>query len=205
MKKMTSALVAGLLAVGGAQAATITNGSFENNTGTAFSYEGVPAGASTIAGWTVSEGGVDLKNNYWFASEGDYSLDLSYLSAGMVSTMITDLVVGQTYVISFDMAGNTDGGNVVKQLEAMVGGVSQIFSFDTTGKSRINMGWMTMSLVFTATAATETLSFLSLESNPYGPALDNVSIASIPVPGAVLLMGSGLIAGGIARRRAKRA
>ena len=36
------------------------------------------------------------------------------------------------------------------------------------------------------------LTFLSLTGTAYGPALDNVTIAATPIPGAILLFGSAL-------------
>jgi putative exporter of polyketide antibiotics len=54
------------------------------------------------------------------------------------------------------------------------------------------MGWTTFTYVFVATAATDTLAFLSGDNTSYGPALDNVTIAATPIPGAILLFGAAL-------------
>jgi hypothetical protein len=55
-----------------------------------------------------------------------------------------------------------------------------------------NMGWITQSVTFIATASSATLTFLSQDNTSFGPALDNVTIAATPIPGALLLFGSAL-------------
>ena len=103
------------------------------------------------------------------------------------------MTVGQEYTISFDLAGNPAGGPLVKGLEvsvdAMGGG---LFTFNTTGATLSNMGWITQTVTFIATASSATLTFLSQNNTSFGPALDNVSIAATPIPGALLLFGSAL-------------
>jgi hypothetical protein len=54
------------------------------------------------------------------------------------------------------------------------------------------MGWVTETVVFYATSNSQTLTFLSLNAGGHGPALDNISIAATPIPGAILLFGSAL-------------
>jgi len=84
-------------------------------------------------------------------------------------------------------------------------GQSQDFTFDTTGRSYADMGWVARSWSFSAVAATTTLEFRSLTQSPllgWGAALDNVSVTVIPEPGTWALMLGGLLAvAGMARRR----
>jgi choice-of-anchor C domain-containing protein len=190
-------LLAGAALLLGAQSAyavTITNGSFESGVapgGGGFST--LAAGDSTsITGWTVGGSGVDYIGTYWTASEGGRSLDLSAENAGSISQDLVGLSVGQEYTVSFDIAGNPVGAPTTKSLSVTVGGAPGLYSFNTTGGTLSNLGWVTQTFVFIATASTQTLAFLSLDGTAYGPALDNVSIAATPIPGAILLFGSAL-------------
>jgi len=54
------------------------------------------------------------------------------------------------------------------------------------------MGWASQVFFFTASGTSATLAFLSLTAGPFGVALDNVTIAATPIPGAILLFGSAL-------------
>jgi hypothetical protein len=64
-----------------------------------------------------------------------------------------------------------------------------------------NMLWQEMTWDFTATSTLTTLSFLSKESDAYGPALDNVSVVAVPLPATILLGFLGLGVGGWKLRR----
>jgi len=173
----------------------IQNGSFETatvnpNPGTSYITLGV--GSTVITGWTVSQATIDYIGTYWQASEGSRNLDLSGLNAGGIQQTF-NTTVGETYRVTFDLAGNTDYSPTIKEMRVSAGGNSADFSFDITGKSRSNMGWVSKSWGFTATGTTTTLSFLNLVDTPYGPALDNVSVIalsspppSIPEPSSVL-------------------
>jgi choice-of-anchor C domain-containing protein len=187
-------LLAGAALLLGAQSAyavTITNGSFELGTDPG-SFTPQSAGSTNITGWDVSPDGVDYIGTYWAASEGSRSLDLSAVGAGTVSQQLSGLTAGQQYTVSFDLAGNPDGGPATKSLAVSAGGITSLYSFDTTGASRSAMGWVTHTFVFVATATTDTLAFLSSTGTSFGPALDNVTIAATPIPGAILLFGSAL-------------
>jgi choice-of-anchor C domain-containing protein len=189
-------LIAGAALLLGAQSAyavSITNGSFELGTDPGV-FTPLAAGDNTsITGWTVGgAGGVDYIGTYWQASEGNRSLDLSGGGIGGVSQQLTGLSIGQEYTVSFDLAGNSEGLPVEKHMTVLTNGGGELFTFDTTGKSVGNMGWTTFTYVFIASAATDTLAFLSGDNTSFGPALDNVTIAATPIPGAILLFGSAL-------------
>ncbi|WP_138516762.1 choice-of-anchor C family PEP-CTERM protein [Rhodoferax bucti] len=180
----------------------IVNGSFESNslnfTG---SFSTLSAGSNALTGWTIAAGSVDLINKYWTASQGHYSLDLSGADDGTISQSFAT-VVGQTYKVSFDMAGNPDGPDTTKYLQV---GMSQqpIYEFDTTGKNHANMGWTTKSFVFQAVSGQSTLHFTGLQESPYGMALDNISVSAVPEPEsfAMLLAGLGLVGAAVRRKR----
>jgi choice-of-anchor C domain-containing protein len=187
-------LLAGAALLLGAQSAyavTITNGSFELGTNPG-SFAQQSAGSTNITGWDVGPDGVDYIGTYWAASEGSRSLDLSAIGSGSVSQQLNGLTAGQQYTVSFDLAGNPDGGPVTKSLAVSAGGITSLYSFDATGANRSAMGWVTHTFVFVATATTDTLAFLSSTGTSFGPALDNVTIAATPIPGAILLFGSAL-------------
>jgi hypothetical protein len=126
-------------------------------------------------------------------------------SAGSVWQDIAGLVIGATYEISFAMASNSAGGSVLKLMNVAVGNENSDYQFDRTGKSAQNMGWVYETFQFKADAATERLTFTSLEPGFYGPALDDVSIkgitAPVPLPASVLLLGGALAGMAGLRRR----
>jgi len=188
-------LIAGAAILLGAQSAyavSITNGSFETGTNPG-GFTFLSAGSTNITGWTVGgAGGVDYIGTYWTASDGGRSVDLSGGGIGGVSQQLSGLTIGQEYTVSFDLAGNPAGIPSTKHLAVSTTGGAELFTFDTSGKSLTDMGWTTFTYVFVATAATDTLAFLSGDNTSYGPALDNVTIAATPIPGAILLFGSAL-------------
>ena len=148
------------------------------------------AGGPVANGFTGSPDGGDF-----FGSDGGYA-------TAPISQTINGLVVGDQYTLSFYYAGAqfsqyfgatqqdwqvTFGGTIVKTPTLSV--ASQGFS-----------GWQTFSQTFTATSASEVLSFLA-QGTPVGipptTLLDGVSltqaVAATPEPGSALLMLGGLI------------
>lgn len=204
MKKILATTTLALALAGGAQAATVVNGGFDGDFMGQFSTLG--NGSTTIGGWTVGGTSVDWINAYWQAADADgHSVDLSGGGPGSVSQVLTGLVSNMVYKVSFYLAGNPDQGGM-KYINVQASGATQIvYSFNNDGSnSKAAMGWVKRTYTFTATGPTATLSFSSLNNSAYGPALDNVSIAAVPVPAAGLLLG-GVLGGLAALRRRKRA
>lgn len=175
----------------------IHNGGFESAGGFSGGFETIGSG---LDGWTIG-GTVDLINTYWAPASGSYSLDLNGGGAGSISQSFAT-VVGQTYNVSFSLAGNPVGGGD-KYLSAGVT-APHAYVVDINGKTLANMGWVRQSFSFVATSGTSTLSFVGDPYNSYyGAALDDVSVvAAVPEPGTYGMLLAGLaMVGGLARRR----
>lgn len=205
--KLTAVAVAALaLSAGAASAATIVNGSFEQSSiANIGAFTTLPSGSTAITGWTVGGDSVDYIGTYWAPSEGSRSIDMSGNGAGTLASQTFATVIGQAYEISFDMAGNPAGAPSTKSLDVnATGGATNTYTFDTTGHDLANMGWETKTYRFVATSANTTLTFLSNDNTAYGPALDNVSIASVPEPAtwSMLILGFGMLGMGLRRRSA---
>lgn len=119
----------------------------------------------------------------------------------LIGQTIGGLVSGQGYQVSFYWAAAQQKGytgNTTEALEVTFGGVSQttsIYNLPSHGFS----GWMAASFNFTATAATQTLSFLA-KGTPNGlppfALLDGVSMTAVPEisSSAMIVLGmSGLL------------
>lgn len=173
----------------------LTNGGFEDTRGTyssAAPFVTLEAGSSAIPGWTVQQGSVDWIGSYWQPSEGSKSLDLAgYYQHGQISSDPFATIIGRSYLVSFDMAGNPDQ-SYLKQLVTLATADlmldSYVFSFDQTGNTKSDMGWITNSFEFVAQYETTRIIFgdvTNILTNPreaWGAALDNVSVQLVPDP-----------------------
>jgi choice-of-anchor C domain-containing protein len=171
----------------------VTNGSFEApicppNT----NWVTLLAGSLAMNGWTIGPDSIDHMCAFWQATDGTRSVDLSGNNAGRISQSFPT-VSGQTYDVSFDMAGNMSCGNVVKLMTVNAPGYTNQFAFDTTGKTFTNMGYQTKTFSFVATASTSQIQFVSNENNACGPVLDNVYVQlAAPSPPPPTLFGMNL-------------
>ncbi len=196
MKKLLISLMFLFIFASAAEANLLTNGSFESGTAPGSYTTLNSVDNSTITGWTVDGGSIDYIGSYWQAADGTRSIDLCGNNAGSI-TQTFATAPGQEYKVDFSMAGNPDGGSPTKNLAAVVksdGNTAAYFEFNTTGKTELDMGWLTKSFAFTANGASSTLTFYGLNfGSPYGAALDNVSVSAVPIPAALYLFASGLI------------
>jgi hypothetical protein len=136
---------------------------------------------------TSQEGGNFL------ALDGDTSVN------GYLSQTIGGLTAGAVYELDFDWATaqiQTKTGAVTDQLQVGFGSstyATNVLSIPSGGFS----GWQQVKTFFTATSATQTLSFLSLGSPAgYPPTalLDGVSLTYAPEPSTTAVFATGLIA-----------
>jgi len=116
------------------------------------------------------------------AQDGRLSLDLhgSHDYGGIEQTFKT--TVGQRYRVTFAMAGNPGGTVPVKRLPVCAAGQEQEFAFDSTNRTKNNMGWIEYAWEFEAVAGETTLEFHTvMNSDPFfGPELENVRVWAVP-------------------------
>jgi choice-of-anchor C domain-containing protein len=165
-----------------AQALTgFSNGSFETPVVTPGTFQNLGAGAA-IGPWTVTQGHVDfIGAGFWQAADGVQSVDLDGSSAplagGVAQTFTTVPLL--KYRVTYRLAGNPAQGPTVKTGEVVAnGGVIQSFSFDITGKSFTNMGYVHKEAHFVATGLSSTLVFRSTTGSGFGPVIDDVDVES---------------------------
>ena len=173
-----------------ADASVIINGSFEDGPaiGPANFLE-ISPGATDIVGWVVTRAEIDyLNSDFWQTPDGDRSLDLDGTPGfgGIAQSFATQ--IGIDYLVEFDMASNPDGAPTIKEMRVEAASQSQDFTYDSTGRSRLDMGWVRREWTFTAVDTTTTLEFYSLDTvnGRFGPALDNVSVTVIPEPSSLI-------------------
>ncbi|MFE9008787.1 choice-of-anchor C family protein [Streptomyces sp. NPDC007875] len=179
---VASLAVAGVLAgtgAGAAAAAAVSrfdDGSFETPAVGANTFTTVVAGG-TIGPWKVTSGNVDhIGDGFWQAAEGGQSVDLNGTGAGTVAQTFTT-VPGKRYTVTYSLAGNPAGGPTVKTGSVLVDGQNfRNFTFDITGKSFGNMGYVTQEVTFVARGTSTTLAFASTNNSAYGPVIDDVMV-----------------------------
>jgi hypothetical protein len=177
-----------------------------------------------VDGWTVSTGAVDWIGGVWVDAARTNpslagSIDLNALGPGGISRTLVGLTPGGTYRVSFLLAGNPWYGTspAIQTGTLNFGSSSQALSFDATGRTGSNMGWIPLTYNFVATGATQNLSFVSADpaGDPNGLVLDGISVSfvngpppppppppnGIPEPAPMALMGVGLAVLAMMRRR----
>lgn len=218
----------------------VTNGNFEqttNGTNKQLSSSVTnEADRSTLTGWTSSNGNdggynfvlssklvttdksaiwLKSENNQWATSAngGNVFVSDSQYWPGTLSQTITGLTAGKQYTLSFDYAlaqqVGFDGANSNNYWAVGFGNATQnskALSIASGGFS----GWNTSTMTFTASGASQVLSFLA-QGSPGAPPfllLDSVSMtAAVPEPStwAMLLAGAGLLGFSVRRRVARAA
>ncbi len=130
----------------------------------------------TVGAWTVTRGSADLvTTDVWTPAAGRQSLDLN----GAVSRTYRSTPL-LTYRISYSIAGNYVGAPAVKTGELRVNDKPvQAMKFDTTGRSRNNMGFTRRTAFVLAKGVSMRLEFASTTTpQGHGPVLDDVRVDS---------------------------
>jgi hypothetical protein len=127
-----------------------------------------------------------------------------------ISQLISGLVSGQKYTLTFYQAGAQQAGfsgATTDQWQVTFGSsvqTSTVMDVPSGG----DVAWNSQTMTFTATAASETLTFLAQgtpNSDPPFALLDGVSLTLVPEPGSVTLLGFGAACiASLRRRRARR-
>lgn len=224
-----------------AHANLITNGGFELTTSGGnkrLSYTApTTADRTTLVGWTsyngndggynfvlnagtatTSSSALQLYGNNGFSaspSGGNFFASDPLYYPGYLYQSVGNLTVGASYLLTFDYAlaqqVNYTGSNLNDYWQVGFGNTFQNtnpLSIDQGGFS----GWKSATMSFTATSATQFLSFLAKGSSAGAPPfmlLDNVSMdvmaSKVPEPASWSLMLGGLgVLGFLARRRRNR-
>ena len=178
-----AAVVVGMTATAGTASAAplngFTDGSFEDVAATPGSYDRYFAPA-TIGAWTVTQGSVDLIGaGFWQHADGNQSLDLdgAFDPGGVAQTFSTVPLL--TYRVTYYLAGNPQSGPAIKTGQVLANGnVIQNFSFDVTGKTFADMGYVKRYTHFFSTSPSATLEFRSTTGTGYGPVIDAVRVES---------------------------
>jgi choice-of-anchor C domain-containing protein len=156
----------------------IQNGGFEQPTVPGSNIT-ISAGSNVVAPWTVAGGGLDLVHTLWDPAEGLNSISLNWVGPSTI-TQTVSTTPGTTYSLGFAMAAEIFGGPPVRQIDVLWNGVLvDTVSFNYTGQGPNSMGWEDHQYTLVGTGS-DVLSFVSLTSGPYGPALDNVTLFSSP-------------------------
>ena len=138
------------------------------------------AAGARLGPWTVTSGEVDLTTTaLWQTPEGRQSLELDGRARGSVArTLVTKPL--RTYRITYALAGNYVGAPAVKTGEVRANGkVIQSFAFDTTGRSRDDMGYVRRTAYVLAKGGTLVLEFAGTTTpSGYGPLIDDVRVDS---------------------------
>ena len=204
-------------AVGGAQATTITNPSFEvDGDYTGYGWDDSRA----ITGWT--KGGVPISGSTYLAAaisptvqfmvfDNGKSLDGKQLGhvgevqvfgnvyKSTLSTTVSDLVVGQQYQLSYyenARLGTSPFDCSVTMDAATIVGSHTVAAVDGAGLYN-NLFTHVTSAPFTATATSQTLTFINQKPSSDSATdavwfFDNIQVHAVPEPSTLALVGAGL-------------
>ena len=138
----------------------------------------VAPGSKVIDGWTVVDGDVSYVGRKWQHAEGARSVGLT---CGGAITQTIETEPDQTYEVRFNMAGDPDAAPSLKTVIVSLGAETRVFTFDTAGRSRTDMGWASRTHVFKASGKTSMLAFRSPKDKCSAPAVDNVRVDPIAI------------------------
>lgn len=196
------AVVAGLLAAGGANAAAdlIVNGSFENLGFGQSVADHQAENFSKIEGWFSPTHGIEVQNNiYFMGADGHNMVELDTNQNSSMSQLVTGTQENQSYVLSFVLQDRPG-------VDAGSQGMQVMWDGEVIATYGAGYGaWTTQTLTVTGSMfGADLLTFRATgNSDALGTLLDKVSLVSaVPEPETygMLLAGLGMI-GFMARRR----
>ncbi len=194
-----------------------TNERDAGDNGYNFVMNNATSGSSGVSGnvslWTAANGGSSTWDGKTASGSGNFAaLDGAYFT-GPLSQTVSGLVVGQAYTLSFNYAfGQQQGfsGDTIQSIDASIGAAGQ-FTRWNSGDFELSdhgfSGWSKATVDFTATSASEVLSFYAHGNLPVPPfaLVSNVSIPAVPEMQVWGMMILGLGAVGLTVRRRQAA
>jgi len=192
----------------------VQNGNFEltsNGGNKRVNGTAIKTGYTTLTGWTSSENGTSA-GGYNFVLNGDtVTTNQAALRLEGGTNGFTSLANGGNFFASDSQYGP---GTLSQLINGLTIGTSYLLTFDfalaqQTGFTGVNKDnyWQSATMAFTATSASEVLSFLARGTAPGAPPfmlLDNVALnaAQVPEPATwTLLIGGLALIAFMARRR----
>lgn len=155
----------------GANANLIVNGSFEDNTVAAGGWQAFDS--ANVNGWDGDR--IEIWNglNGVLAQDGTKHAELNADPGNSGSTysifQAFETVIGQTYDVSFFYRARQ---NTTESFSFTVGNLAELINHNNT------QSWTQFSGSFVATATTNTITFLTVNTGTYGNFLDNVVVTA---------------------------
>jgi choice-of-anchor C domain-containing protein len=146
----------------------------------------IPAGATSIVGWTVDENTIDwFPSAFGNLSSGQLAIDLNgeFRSAGTVHTTVPT-VPGEIYEVTYDVAAfvHSISPSDPKHAQVSAGNVTNLIvvTGPTIQATPIPLTWTRESFRFTALSSASDITFRSLTyADASGVLLDNVSVTHV--------------------------
>jgi hypothetical protein len=145
--------------------------------------------------YTVAGGSPSGGSGNFVALDGDASVG----GGGSISQTINGLTIGTQYQVSFTWGAGqlqSRSGATVQDVLVSLGGQSFATSSVSVASQGFS-GWLTQTFTYTATATSETLTFLG-QGTPTGlppiVALDGISLKAVPEPTSIAMFVVGLAA-----------